>query len=58
MKLKDIKLDPVHGSSGCQYSMLENKLRTLYENQEKLLEAIKALSDGIYEMKLDILRRV
>ena len=44
--MDEIKLEPVHGSSYCQYSVIENKLEILYENQEKLLQAIKLLSNG------------
>lgn len=35
-KIKYPKLEPVHGSIGCAYSVIENKLKTLYENQEKI----------------------
>jgi hypothetical protein len=41
--LEKIKLEPVHGSSHCEYSVIENKLKVIYENQEKLLQAIKLL---------------
>jgi len=42
-KIKDIELQPVYGSSMCKYSIVENKLKILYENQEKILKAIKLL---------------
>ena len=42
--MEEIKLTPVLGSSMCAYSVIENKLKTLYENQEKILLAIKLLS--------------
>ena len=38
--MDEIALEPVYGSTMCQYSWLENKLATLYQNQEKLLQAI------------------
>ncbi len=44
IKLEDIKLEPVYGSSYCQFSVVENKLETIYKNQEKLLLAIKLLN--------------
>lgn len=44
IEIEEIKLTPVLGSSMCAYSVLENKLKTLYENQEKILLAIKLLS--------------
>lgn len=39
--INEIKLQPLFGSSYCKYSIIENQLRILYENQEKLLSAIK-----------------
>ena len=44
IEIEEIKLTPVLGSSMCAYSVLENKLKTLYENQEKILLAIKLLN--------------
>ena len=44
IKMEEIKLTPVLGSSMCAYSVIENKLKTLYENQEKILLSIKLLS--------------
>lgn len=44
--INEIKLEPVYGSTYCQYSVIENKLEILYKNQEKLLQAIKMLSNG------------
>jgi len=44
--IDEIKLDPVYGSTYCQYSVIENKLEILYKNQEKLLQAIKLLCNG------------
>ena len=46
-KIKDIKLIPVYGSEYCEYSILENQLAILYENQEKILQAIKLLHKEI-----------
>jgi len=43
MDINDIKLEPVCGSTHCAYSIIENKLETIYKNQEKLLEAIKLI---------------
>lgn len=40
-KLNAIELTIVFGSTNCEYSVLERKMRQLYENQEKILEAIK-----------------
>ena len=37
------KLKPVRGSALCEYSVIENKLATLYENQEKLYSLLKVL---------------
>ena len=44
--MDEIKLEPVYGSTYCQYSVIENKLEILYKNQEKLLQAIKLLGNG------------
>ena len=44
--MDEIKLEPVYGSTYCQYSVIENKLEILYKNQEKLLQAIKLLRNG------------
>jgi len=46
-KIEDIKLRPVRGSEYCVYSVIENKLEILYENQEKILQAIKLLHKEI-----------
>jgi hypothetical protein len=43
--LEDIKLEEVLGSSYCKYTVIENKLATIYRNQEKILAAIKLLSN-------------
>jgi len=43
-EIEEIKLTPVLGSSMCEYTVIENKLKTIYENQEKILLAIKLLS--------------
>jgi hypothetical protein len=48
-KIEDIKLSPVYGSEYCEYSVVENKLAILYQNQEKILQAIKRLADFIYK---------
>jgi hypothetical protein len=44
--LEEIKLEPLYGSSYCQFSVIENQLATLYRNQEKILTAIKLLNNG------------
>jgi hypothetical protein len=44
--LEDIKLEVVLESSHCQFSVVENKLATIYRNQEKILKAIKLLNNG------------
>jgi hypothetical protein len=41
------KLEPVRGSECCAYSVIENKLKILFENQEK-----------IYALLLEILKRL
>ena len=43
--LEDIKLEVVLESSHCQFSVVENKLATIYRNQEKILTAIKLLNN-------------
>jgi len=43
--LNEIKLEPVYGSTYCQYSVIEQKIATLYQNQEKILQAIKLLGN-------------
>ncbi len=45
-ELDKIKLEPVYGSTYCQYSVIEKKLAILYQNQEKILQAIKLLYKG------------
>lgn len=47
-----IQLKPVKGSHMCEYTVIENKLATLYENQEKILQAIKMLSDQMTHIKM------
>lgn len=42
--INEIKLEPVHGSQYCEYSVIEKKLEILYKNQEKILQAIKFLA--------------
>jgi len=44
--IDSIKLEEVFGSQYCLYSVIENKLATLYRNQEKILSAIKILNNG------------
>ena len=34
--IQEIKLTPVLGSSYCQFRVIENKLKIMYENQEKI----------------------
>jgi hypothetical protein len=43
--IENIKLEEVLGSSMCQYTVIENKLATLYKNQEQILKAIKLLNN-------------
>jgi hypothetical protein len=45
--LDEIKLEPVYGSSKCEYTVVENKLAILYSNQEKILQAIKLLGNRL-----------
>jgi hypothetical protein len=51
--LEDIELEPLYGSSHCQFSVIENQLAILYRNQEKILTAIKLLNNEkqIYETR-------
>ena len=44
--LEDIKLEEVVGSKHCRYSVIENKLSTLYRNQEQILKSIKMSNIG------------
>jgi len=37
------KLEPVYGSTYCTFSVVENKLATLYANQEKIYSVVCAL---------------
>ena len=46
-EIKEIKLDEVNGSTYCQFSVVENKMRTLYKNQEKILQAIKLIAERL-----------
>ena len=41
------RLTQVLGSNYCLYSVVENKLETLYQNQEKLLAALKMVYDQV-----------
>ena len=43
--LNKIKLKRVDGSTHCKYSVIEQKLVILYENQKKILQAIKLLGN-------------
>jgi hypothetical protein len=43
--LENIELEPLYGSSYCQFSVIENQLAILYRNQEKILTAIKLLNN-------------
>jgi hypothetical protein len=43
--LNEIQLEPVYGSTYCEYSVIEQKLAILYQNQEKILQAIKLLGN-------------
>lgn len=45
-KINEICLEAVKGSVMCEYTVLENKLVILYQNQEKILQAIKILAHG------------
>lgn len=45
-QINDIYLEAVKGSVMCEYTVLENKLVILYQNQEKILQAIKILANG------------
>lgn len=42
--LETITLKPIHKSNLSIYEMTENGLMTLYENQEKILQAIKLIN--------------
>lgn len=43
--INKIKLEEVRGSNYCEFSVIENKLKIIYENQEKILKAIKLLAN-------------
>lgn len=43
-KINEIRLEPVQGSVMCEYTIIENKLVIIYQNQEKILQAIKLLA--------------
>lgn len=43
-QISNIQLNPVNGSSMCEYTVIENKLAIIYQNQEKILQAIKLLA--------------
>jgi hypothetical protein len=55
-KIEDIKLSPVYGSEYCEYSVVENKLAILYQNQEKILQAIKLLHKEMNKDEIAIKR--
>ena len=55
-KIEDIKLRKVRGSEFCEYSVIENKLEILYENQEKILQAIKLLHKEMNKDEIAIKR--
>ena len=42
--IENIKLEQVLGSTLCKYTVIENKLATIYRNQEQILKAIKMLN--------------
>lgn len=41
-EINNSELEEVHGSSSCQYSVLENQLAKLSRNQIKIFDAINA----------------
>jgi transcriptional regulator len=56
-KIEDIKLRKVRGAANtCVYSVIENQLEILYENQEKILQAIKLLHKEMNKDEIAIKR--
>ena len=45
-ELNAIELEPIYSTQHCQYSVLENKLATIYKNQEKILAALKLIGNN------------
>lgn len=43
-QIEEMTLNEVFGSTMCEYSVLENKIKTLANNQKIILNAIKLLS--------------
>jgi len=43
-------LEPVYGSSYCQYTVIENKLETLYKNQEKIYTLLIQIAERIQSL--------
>lgn len=37
------KLEPLYGSTYCQYSVIENQLAVLYRNQEKIMKVLREI---------------
>lgn len=42
-------LEPVYGSTHCAFSVIENKLSTLYRNQEKIYNLLQIIIDDCDE---------
>ena len=49
--IEEIELEPITGSSYCQYSVIENKLAIIYRNQERILLVLKILSKKLGKLK-------
>ena len=46
-KIEIPDLKKVFGSTMCEYSVIENKLATLYQNQEKIYSLLKIILEKV-----------
>jgi len=51
--LNNIELEPIYHTTHCQYSTIENKLATIYKNQEKILDALKLIGNQTINYEID-----
>ena len=53
------KLEPIYGSSLCQYSIIENDLAKVYRNQAVIYDLLKDINENLIrnEAKDDIKNR-
>ena len=59
MKNKYKELEPIYGSSLCQYSIIENDLARVYRNQAVIYDLLKDINENLVreEAKNDIKNR-